>query len=164
MRKSLIVTLMVFVVAALPWAATAQDCQYHNAKIDFSTGANFESEDYDFCFGGAKLVGTLNGTYGYCGNFDTFVSSDTIFGDGWEQILTSKYDTWVETNKGTLEMRDWSWYDGDFGVETGLVKVIAGTGAFEGAFGQLLWYPTWPNRGNFDNPLQGFICTPVPED
>ena len=105
-------------------------------------------------------MGTLNGTYGYCVDFATFVSSDTIFGDGWTQIETEKYDSWVVTKKGTLDMRQWSWWDGDFFVETGFAKVIGGAGGFEGAFGSLLWYPRWPDRGNFPLPLEGYICTP----
>lgn len=129
-----------------------------------SPATEFESEDYDFCIDGAKLVGTLNGTYGYCVNFDTFLTSDFIFGDGWTQIETGKYDSWVETKKGTLEMREWSWYDGDFGVETGFAKVIGGTGVFEGKVGPLLCYPRWPDRSNFGLPLEGYICTPVPVD
>ena len=102
MKKSLVVTILVLIGAVAPWAATAQDCKYHNAKVDFSAGAPFDSEDYDFCFDGAKLVGTLNGTYGYCVNFDTFLTSDSIFGDGWTQVETGKYDSWVETQKGRL--------------------------------------------------------------
>lgn len=167
MKKSLVVTLLVLMGAAVPWAAAAlevEDCQYHNAKLDVSTGTlNFDPPgDYDFCLEGAKLVGTLNGTYTSCVDFDTFVSSDTIFGDGWTQIETAKYDSWVETKKGTLVMSEWSWWDGDFGVETGFAKVISGSGVFEGKVGSLLWHPIWPGSGKFDLPLEGYICTPVP--
>ena len=160
MRKSVIVTLLVLVGAALPWAGTAQDCKYYNAKADFRTATEFESDGYDFCIDGAKLVGSLNGTYGYCVDFDTFLTSDSVFGDGWEQVETGKYDSWVETNKGRLEMREWSWYDSDFGTETGFAKVISGTGVFEGQTGLLLWYPLWPNyRSGFGIPFEGYLCT-----
>ena len=172
MKKSVIVTLLVFVGAALPWAATAQevmyvDCKYHNAKVDYSTGAPLAPwGDFDECFDGAKVVGTLNGTYGYCVDYDTFLTSAFIFGDIYEQIETGKYESWVVTKKGTLEMREWSWFDGDFGVETGFAKVIGGTGVFEGKAGPLLWYPRWPDRSGFAVPFEGYICTvvPVPED
>lgn len=161
MKKSLVVTLLVLMLAAVQWAAAAPSCwQYHNAKADFGTAIITEQDEFHVCIDGAKLVGTLNGTYGYCLYFDTFVSSDTIFGDGWVQIETAKYDSWVVTGKGTLEMREWSWWDGDFNVETGFAKVIGGTGDFEGAFGELLWYPTWPDRSDFGIPLEGYICTP----
>ena len=160
MKKALVVTILVLMGAAAPWAVTAQDCQYHNAKIDFSTGEAIDPGDYDFCFDGAKLVGTLNGTYGYCINDDTFVSSDTIFGDGWTQIETEKFESWVVTKTGTLVLREWAWYDGDFGVESGFAKVTGGTGAFEDAFGILPWSPRWPDRSTFAYPLEGYICTP----
>jgi len=88
------------------------------------------------------------------------LTSESLFGDGFDLIETGVYDSWIETKKGTLEMREWSWYDGNFGVETGFAKIIGGTGAFEGAFGSLLWYPRWPDASGFAFPFEGYICAP----
>lgn len=163
MKNSLLITLVVLVGASVASSAVAQSCwQYHNLKIDFRDFAPLAPEDYpddyDFC-GGAKIIGTLNGRYSWCFLWEEGVNSESIYGDGWGQIWAGKYYSWIETGKGTLQIREWSWYDDDFGVEVGFSKVISGTGAYEGAFGSLAWTPRFPNLGAM-LPMEGYICTP----
>jgi hypothetical protein len=162
MRKSLIITLLVLVGAAVPSVAPAQECQYHNVKIDYGS-ANWLDEPmayYDACLEVGKVVGTLNGSYLVC-FYDVDVKPDSeIFGNGFDQILAVKYYTWLSTKKGDIEFIEWGWYDGDFGLETGFSKVTGGTGNFEDAFGTLSWPPRFPNLGKGIVVYEGYICTP----
>lgn len=161
MRKSLIIALLVLVGAAFPTVAAAQDCQYHNVKIDFSsrTWIDPPMEPFEYCFEVSKVVGTLNGSYLVCFNTADFISSDTIYGDGIKVVEASKYYSSIKTKNGHIDFIEWSWYDGEFGLETGFLKVMGGSGAFEKAFGSLSWTPRFPNLG----PVvwfEGYICTP----
>ena len=161
MRKILVVTFLVFVGAALAAAAVAQDCRFHNAKLDFRFGTFVENpEPFDFCFEGIKVSGTLNGHYKVCFFEDDLIPSDQIYLlDGYPQIEAEKLYSWIFTDKGDVEFIEWAWYDGDFGLETGFSKVIDGTGDYESAFGTLSWTPRFPNLGPV-NRLKGYICTP----
>lgn len=162
MRRSAIILAMVLVGAAVPWAASAQDCKYYSFKIDIESFAFLDEPiaPYDLCWEFSKTVGALNGRYVACVFLPPeFVSSDDIWGDGWHQLEAWKFYSLVETKAGNVEIREWTWFDNDFGNETGMAKVIGGTGAFEGAFGTLSFKPGFPNRSGLF-PVEGFICTP----
>ena len=160
MRKSLIVTLLVLVGAAVPSVVPAQECQYQNFKVDYRSSRFLEEpiEDYDFCLA-SKVVGTLNGTYLVCWYSDNAIPSSDIYGDSFNLVQTVKYYSWISTKKGDISFIEWGWYDDDFGLETGLSKVTGGTEDFEDAFGTLSWPPRFPNLGGMV-VYEGYICTP----
>jgi hypothetical protein len=160
MRKSLVITLLVLVGVAMPSVAAAQDCQYHNLKLDFKSFRLIDPiGSYDRCLEVSKVVGTLNGSYIACWHFDEYIPSSEIFGDDVDNIVAEKYYSWISTKKGDLEFIEWAWFDEEFGLENGFAKVTGGTGDFEGAFGSLSYTPRFPNLG----PVvwfEGYICTP----
>ena len=127
MKKSLVVTLLVLIGVAVPWAATAQDCQYHNFKIDLKTFAFLDEPipPYEACWEYTKVVGTLGGHYVNC--FMGEVSSTEIFQEeyGWEEgIIANKLFGFFETRRGTLFLREWNWVDSEFGNGTVFEVVI----------------------------------------
>jgi hypothetical protein len=161
MRKHLTVTLLVIAIVTLPSIVAAQDCQYHNVKLDF-TSASWLAEpigDFDACLEVSKVVGTLNGSYLTCFYNADFIPSPDIYGDTFPQIFAEKYYSWISTKKGEIEFVEWAWYDGDFGLETGFAKVIGGDGDFTNAFGSLSYMPRFPNLGPVLY-LEGYVCTP----
>jgi len=158
MRKSLIVTLLVIVGAAAAWPAAAQDCQYHQITAVWNNAALVDPGDFDICIE-FDFKGTINGRYKICWNLADIFTSDSYYGDGYTQIQTSYYYSWIETKKGSLVLREWGWLDTDFNVEDGFSKVISGTGDFAGASGSLAWARRTPAQGfRFKN--EGYICTP----
>jgi len=163
MRKSLIVALSILMGAALPWtAAAAQDCQYHNVKLDFTSSTPIPPGSYDFCLGGMKATGTINGTYEYCW-YDDLVPSEEIFSpsDGVTNVLAIKYYSRIVTKKGIVDFVEWMWQDNLFGAEYGMSRVVGGTGDFEGMLGTFYGTPRYPLTGQvFVWALNGYICTP----
>ena len=162
MRKSLIVALSVLMGAALPWtAAAAQECQYHNVKLDLTSSTYIPPVgDYDFCLGGMKATGTINGTYEYCW-YDNLVPSKDIFFDGVANVLARKYYSRIVTKKGIVDFVEWMWQDDLFESEYGMSRVVGGTGDFEGMLGTFYGTPRFPLTGQvFVWALNGYICTP----
>jgi hypothetical protein len=92
-------------------------------------------------------VGTLNGTYTVCWSLADRIPSTDVYGDTFAQIFAVRYFSRMETKDGIVDFIEWGWYDGDFGLESGFAKVVAGTGPFEDAFGTLSWPPRFPNLG-----------------
>lgn len=161
MRKALTLALLAFLALAAPSAVSAEDCQYHNFKIDFSTAIWLDPpiEPYDACLEVSKVSGTLNGTYVVCFHYDDFFTSDDIYGDGYTQVRGEKLYVWVLTRKGDIEGPAWGWVDGDTGLELGFAKIVGGTGDYENVYGTLAFMPRFPNLGTV-NPIEGFLCTP----
>ena len=168
MRYTLVVLVLALAAAVAPWSAVAEDCTYHNYKIDVDSFAFLDEPiaPYDLCWEFTKVVGTINGRNVTCVFFAELCgpmgcigrTSDEIWGDGWTDVRAWKFYTWYETNSGVLETRDWSWIDADSGNETGFTKVIGGDGAFAGASGYLSYSPDYPNRLDTFR-FKGHICT-----
>ena len=159
MKKSLVVTLLVLMGAAVPWAASAQDCQYQNVKLDFRSVTPIDPGIYDFCLGDIKATGTINGTYEVCFYDVDFVPSKSIFSDGVDNVFAEKYYSRIVTKKGIVDLVEWGWYDDYFGLEYGMSRMVGGTGDFEGMIGTFYWTPRFPALGGV-NPLDGYICIP----
>ena len=161
MRKSLVISLLVLMGAAGAWNAQAQDCRYHNIKLDTSSFAFIEPiAPYDACWEFAKVTGTLGDRWVSCVlNEQAPRTSNEIWGDGWVQLEANKFLSFLETRDGVVEIREWSWLDYDVFGEAGLAKIIGGTGAFENAFGTLFYMPFVPFGTKFF-PVEGYICMP----
>ena len=100
MKKSLMITLLLVVGAAVvPWTAVAEDCQYHRFKMDNRTLVLIDTiGPYDRCRE-AKVIGTLSGRYWYCFFWDDFMTSDFIYGDGFDRIFTGYFHPGVARNE-----------------------------------------------------------------
>ena len=169
MRKSAIISIIVLATVAAPWAASAENCEYHNFRLDYGSFAFLDVplEDYDVCWEFTKTIGTLNGRLVTCMLYDeTYCepgycigrTSDDIWTDGWTGMWARKYYSLIETEMGNLDLREWSWIDSEFRLETGISKVIGGTGAFEEAFGAFSYFPGSPGNPNLFR-YKGYVCT-----
>ena len=165
MRRSMIVSVLVFVGALGAWSVAAQDCSYLTFKMDTRSFAPVVPPlgDYDFCGEITKIVGGVNGRYEWCLYFaDVQFTSDDIFGDGYSQVGPGKYYSRIETDDGELQLVEWTWFDGDFGTEIGMAKVVGGTGTFENSSGILYEvlpeFPVGPSHLWWQ--YKGYICTP----
>jgi hypothetical protein len=156
----LVLALSVVALAAMPLAASAQDCNFHALKADFTSAVAASPGVYDGCMELTKVTGTLNGSYRVCWYNDEVVSSDEVFSDGNQALEAAKYYSSIETKHGTVDFVEWAWFDNDFGIEVGQSKVTGGTGEYAGAFGLLRWTLGLPNIPSLDLEFDGYICTP----
>jgi hypothetical protein len=148
-------------VVAMPSVASAVDCDYQHIKVDYTRATFIDPPiaPWDVCLHVGKVVGTLNGTYTVCWSLADRIPSTDVYGDTFAQIFAVRYFSRMETKDGIVDFIEWGWYDGDFGLESGFAKVVAGTGPFEDAFGTLSWPPRFPNLGGVVI-YEGYICTP----
>ena len=169
MKKSLIITLLVFVFALVPWWVSAQDCDYINFKPNWKYFAGpldppiSADPPYDGCWEVTKLAGNLNGRYQWCFYDEDFeLTSDSIYGDGFGGVFPGKYYSRIVTRDGEIELVEWSWFDEDSGFEGGMIKVVGGTGDFEDASGALFSVipPVPGGARHLFLHYKGYICTP----
>ena len=155
MKSFLIAVLLVLFTAP----AIAQDCKYHNLKLDFKSYEEPDPGDYDVCYRFNKVRGTLTGIFTSCKHDGEWYTTDDVWGDG-STLELGKYYSTFETPDGDLELRDYVFADSEFlGTESGFSTVIGGTDAFYGAFGNLMISEPMPDWKPFFE-LKGVICTP----
>ena len=161
MRRCLTGLLVLLALVALPSLTAAQDCRYHKVKFEFKTQTWIEPgyEGFDACIEVPKIVGTINGSYLECFNWSDWIPSPLLYGDAFWQIFAVKITSWIQTDKGDLELREWLWWDDDIPVEAGFAKIVGGSGDFEGAYGTLTYMTRSPADGEAGF-MEGYVCTP----
>lgn len=106
-----------------------------------------------------RLVGTIKGSYQECWNWSDWYPSSYLYGDPYSNVFAVTISSWIHTNKGDLELKEWLWYYEGLEFETGFALVIGGTGNFAGATGYLSYTPRFPPLGDVGY-MEGNICTP----
>jgi len=157
MRRFLWVAFLLLLAPAIAAPAGAYTWTYHHFKFIASSYTVIDPiEPYTSC-ATYRIVGTLNGLYTSCTNWDEWLSSTMIWGDVYGGMWTGKYESWIETNDGTLHMMEWTWIS-PFGDEAGIMRPFGGTGAFEGAAGSLSVSAKYPVEKDYE--AEGWIRTP----
>ena len=163
-RRVAMSTLVFVLCVSLGGASFAADkCKSVNAILGNVTYPDssecvFQGVQYDFCIA-ATISGTLNGTDVYYGNIEEGTFSD---GSCWtwyhafEVITTKKGEIWGPT---------YGVFNGPtFGGSS--VDTKGGTGQYEGAYGQIFYFPhlpllALPFPDAIENmELKGMVCTP----
>jgi len=156
--RSISVLFTVFLICASP--SLAAECKYHNVKLAYSSFSVMDEaiEPYDLCYQFDEVLGTIGGHYVSCIIFAEWGTTNDVWGDGFA-IPLGKYYSFFETPKGNLEVIDWVYADPDFGIESGISKIINGTGIYEGAYGTMMVGAPFPSWAPFIS-IEGLICTP----
>ena len=153
-REILLLTAIILLTTSF---AYAQDCKYHNFKLDYKSYGEPDPGDYSICYRFNKVRGTLTGIYTSCKHDGEWGTTHDVWGDG-STLELGKYYSTFETPDGDLEIQDYVFFDAFLGTEAGFSTVIGGTDAFDGAFGTLMISEPSPDWKPFLE-LKGFICT-----
>jgi len=168
--KSHIKFTLVILLALFALPALALDCDNHHIIVNADTLTFLDEpiEPYDACWE-LRVVGTINGRNVNCGFYSELCgpygcfgrTSDEIWGDGWIEFAAWKVYGWFESEKGVIETREWLWFDLGSGMEAGVVRIIGGSGDFEGASGFLSYSAGYPNREKFHYKARSALSNDV---
>jgi len=160
MRQLSMMLALCLIGIGVPWAAAAEDCQYHVIRWNIADFDILEPPPgWDHCTSN-PIRGTLKGQWFTCINWVDFFWSDDIWGDGISDKWVFKIFEWFETSDGEILMDGWRMiHDGEPFLQAGLSQIKGGTQAFEGATGVLVVAPNLPNRNDVV-VFRGHICTP----
>ncbi len=132
-----VATLISIAASATP-RPPSDHCVVHNILAD-STKLTFLDpplSGYDLC-AVIPVTGTIVGRLVSCLKSADVLTSDDVFHDGNTDFVAVRWYDVIESKRGTMIITERGWVDMTSGIQSSILSIASGTGAYAGAGGVL---------------------------
>ncbi len=150
-------TLISIAASANP--PPADRCVFHNILADSAklTFLDPPLSGYDLC-AVIPVTGTIVGRLVSCLKFADVLTSDDVFHDGNTDFVAARWYDVIESKRGTMIITERGWVDMTSSIQSSIMSIASGTGAYAGASGVLVATSELPQDVTTYR-IRGNVCT-----